>query len=77
MGNHSLVLQQLTTLNTGSYSCQATNTVGRAMSNLVDLDIKCKYLFVYLFVKSKPWTNTFILLFSLIPWSSVQESFSA
>ena len=42
MGNHSLVLQQLTTLNTGSYSCQANNLVAKTMSNLVDLDIKCK-----------------------------------
>ena len=43
MGNRSLVLQSLTTANTGQYACQAANTVGRGMSNLVELDIKCEY----------------------------------
>jgi len=42
MGNRSLVLQSLTTDNTGLYACQAANSVGRAMSNSVDLDIKYK-----------------------------------
>ena len=45
MGNRSLVLQSLTTDNTGLYSCQATNNVGRTMSNTVNLDIKCKSMF--------------------------------
>ena len=43
MGNRSLVLQSLTTHNTGLYSCQAANTVGKGMSNVVNLDIKCKW----------------------------------
>ena len=43
MGNRSLVLQSLDTDNTGLYSCQAANTVGKGMSNVVNLDIKCKW----------------------------------
>ena len=48
MGNRSLVLQSLTTDNTGLYACQAANSVGRAMSNSVDLDIKCKIILLLL-----------------------------
>ena len=44
MGNRSLVLQSLSTDNTGLYSCQAANAVGKGMSNVVNLDIKCKLL---------------------------------
>ena len=43
MGNRSLVLQSLTTDNSGSYACQATNTIGRGKSNSLYLDIKCEY----------------------------------
>lgn len=64
MGNRSLVLQSLDTDNTGLYSCQAANTVGKGMSNVVNLDIKCKwpkdlsflyvsFLFQVLFVPKK------------------------
>ena len=42
MGNRSLVLQRLSTANTGLYSCEAANSVGRGRSNTVNLDIKCK-----------------------------------
>lgn len=47
MGNRSLVLQSLSTDNTGLYSCQAANTVGKGMSNVVNLDIKCKWLILF------------------------------
>jgi len=42
MGNQSLVLQTLKRDNTGTYSCQATNTVGRGRSRPRQLDIKYK-----------------------------------
>ena len=49
MGNRSLVLQSLSTDNTGLYSCEAANSVGKGMSNVVNLDIKCKWpLFLFL-----------------------------
>lgn len=42
MGNQSLVLQSLTRDNTGTYSCQATNTIGKGRSSPRQLDIKYK-----------------------------------
>ena len=51
MGNRSLVLQRLSTANTGLYSCEAANTVGRGRSNSVNLDIKCKNIrTIYLYL---------------------------
>ena len=44
MGNQSLVLQSLTRDNSGEYSCQAVNSIGRGMSPPRVLDIKCKLL---------------------------------
>ena len=51
MGNRSLVLQSLSTDNTGLYSCEAANSVGKGMSNVVNLGIKCKWL-LFLFLNS-------------------------
>ena len=53
MGNRSLVLQSLTTHNTGLYTCQAANTVGKGMSNVVNLDIKCKWKVTRGFIRNK------------------------
>ena len=66
MGNRSLVLQRLSTANTGLYSCEAANSVGRGRSNTVNLDIKCKNIrTIYLYLLKYTLSVYQIQIFSL------------
>ena len=44
--NHSLVLQKVSKLSAGDYSCRAINTEGSGASGSVRLKIKCKTFFI-------------------------------
>jgi len=51
MGNQSLLLQSLTRDNTGTYSCQATNTIGKGRSSP-------RFLLTHIPPIKSPWTRT-------------------
>lgn len=44
LSDHSLVLQSITRESAGGYTCMATNVEGRAKSNVVNLEVMCKYV---------------------------------
>lgn len=44
LSDHSLVLQSITRDSAGKYTCMAVNVEGRASSNVVNLEIMCKYV---------------------------------
>ena len=44
LSDHSLVLQSITRESAGGYTCMATNIEGRAKSNVVNLEVMCKYI---------------------------------
>lgn len=44
LSDHSLVLQSITRESAGGYTCMATNVEGRAKSNIVNLEVMCKYV---------------------------------
>ncbi|XP_012060718.1 PREDICTED: protein turtle-like [Atta cephalotes] len=43
LSDHSLVLQSITRESAGGYTCMAANIEGRAKSNVVNLEVMCKY----------------------------------
>lgn len=44
LSDHSLVLQSITRESAGGYTCMAANVEGRAKSNVVNLEVMCKYV---------------------------------
>lgn len=47
LSDHSLVLQSITRESAGRYICMAFNVEGRASSNVVNLEVMCKYVFYF------------------------------
>jgi len=44
LSDHSLVLQSITRESAGGYTCMAANVEGRTKSNVVNLEVMCKYV---------------------------------